>query len=197
MSILESSESLNNITNIANDQLLSYLEKIPGPFLTNYGITSKSDFVNVSLGEPYQLFYLDNEDIGQINQKQINVKEIIHETNMWYFPVIFDSKYIAILIIDKMNDHWKAVSFGYSSLSKELFEIEEVWKSNDDYNIVLITNFQLQKYFFSIIMDNTSDNLTEIVFPGNSSEFNVDYSKLENIINTIDVIKNVETGTLQ
>jgi hypothetical protein len=183
---ITSMEYKDLLSKIANDQLLFYLEKIPVKLLPNYNLLNSRDFPNVIISEPYNLSNLNLEKLMDFNMNTDTLESILDQTEMWYFPVEFKGEYIAILILDNMNGKWKAVSFGYANLAKELFRIENVERTRKNQSISLIVNYKLKKYFFHISDENNGRNLTEIVFSNNQVEVLSDYNKLTNLDDTIE-----------
>jgi len=103
----------------AAEGLQPYLSKIPADSLEQYGFVNGEALNTASLGTPFLLYTLTPAALQQY-QAGMSVASVVTPTTMWYFPVLVAGQPRAILVVDRLNNQWKAVSLGYAGLAKEL-----------------------------------------------------------------------------
>ena len=111
-------------------------------------------------------------------------------TDMWYFPVMLQEKIIAILVVDKMEGVWEAVSLGYIPLANELQLILPQWSGERGFTPQFMVCFQAQSYFFTI-PQRDSYNLTRIQFalPGRENQIFRNYVTPQTLSDTVASLK--------
>ena len=122
----------------ASQDLQYYLNLIPQGQEKEYGFNSRADFQKVSIGEPYQIFFVQRANDVLSFQ---DVKE-------WRVPLTVNGKYVALLTIVEKNGKTKVVDFGASKLAEKLQAFERLHK-NENNDRVLIRNTYLRKDFIA------------------------------------------------
>ena len=140
--------------------LSKFLALIPANMMEDYGFQNQQELKIAKLGKPFQLYTMPPLRL-QAYREEMTVKSLLLPTQMWYFPVTCRDEYRAILIVDRIDNQWQAVSFGHVPLSRHLSEIKRQWTDNRGYQPVLVAIFQARSYLFHLPeLDN--QNLTPI-----------------------------------
>ena len=174
--------SANTIIKVANDKLSYYIEHLPLDMLKEMGCKSAGELNKIMLGTPFQLFSISPDSLDKYKQSD-SAENILTATTMWYVPVFNNEKPIAMIIVDKMDEKWKAVSFGHFKLSCQWNEIIKQF-GGDQFEIKLISMFQAKTFLFSL-SDKKNENLTPLIF-----QKSVNYKKsLMSLNDTIKYLK--------
>ena len=107
------------ILSAAQGRLPEFLNRIPVGQETAYGFRSRSEFVEATMGEPYQMFTLDFREI------QSGRDYALKALNEWRVPVRVRGEYRALLTVTRNADRWGAVDFGAALLARELADCEQ------------------------------------------------------------------------
>lgn len=137
-----------------------FIGKIPGGQAQNYGFDDKAVAESFLLGSPYRLYAISPKALSTYKSNE-PIESTMTCGSTWYFPVKYNDKVRAILVVDWMKDHWEAVSLGYAGLARELDQMERAWPTRDGYCPRLVVLFQASQYFFHIPL-NGLDNLTAL-----------------------------------
>lgn len=148
----------------------------------------------LKLGQPFNIYYLDINIFRKDTISITSVKDCIHKTDFWLFPVLLKDVYIAILTLKLTNSKWESVSFGRASYSKEIGVLLKAWPKNQ---ITLVEEPGSGVHFFTL-QDIDDVNLTMI--PGDNFEnptiIEIDkitaYKKLQNCNKTLYDFKNID-----
>jgi hypothetical protein len=184
----------------AEDGLAGFIKQIPWESMKLYGFENNDHIKNLKLGRPFKLFSISPDALLDYSTND-SIDYLIQETQMWYFPVMLKGKEKAILVIDIVDNKWKAVLFGHATLAKELQKMRKQWPREKGYNPKLIAVFQAKEMFFHI-PEKDSQNLTSLKQKNRVAAIKADgknYSKLEMLSNavprlTLLVTKNLENG---
>ena len=156
-------EPPDDVHKVADDGLQSFLERIPKGSMEEYGFAKDDNLDEAYLGGAFRLYNISPEVLSMYKSND-SVSAIISETDTWYFLVTINNETKSILIVEKLNDEWKTVGLGYSSLAKELDIILKQWPRSDGFNPLLIVVFQAQEYLFTI-PEIDGYNLTPVLLP--------------------------------
>lgn len=179
----------------AKEGLLPFLKQIPRNNLEKFGFTKKEILEEAYTGHPFKLYTITPAALSAY-QAGDNIDSVLSETKMWYFPVMFKDEMRAILIVDQMDNEWKAVSLGRAKLAGELARVTKEWPYEKGYHPLLIAVFQAREYLFTV-PEKDAYNLTPLVYAragkkrsGRSSE-DAEYSNVNMLSDTIGQLKPV------
>ena len=176
------------INDTAQNQFRDFIGKIPMTELSKLGIMHIEDLNKLQLGNSHNLLNINLEnDIPDASM--LDLSNHTTPTNIWFFSVNLEENTIAMLIVDKVHENWKVVSFGYSSLAREMQQVEDIWLDNSNINIDLLSDNSMQRFYFSISEDNKTNNLTELNISASVAKQQRDYADLSPIGNTINEIR--------
>lgn len=162
--IMAQQDAPADVQQAAAQGLQPFLNKIPVTSLGDYGFAPGNDLGTASLGAPFHLYMITPSALDQY-RTGLAVSSVVTPTTMWYFPVLIDGQARAILVVDRLNDQWQAVSLGYAGLAKELGALGRQWKAAEGYHPMLIVSFQARQYLFTV-PEKDSQNLTRLVTRG-------------------------------
>ena len=149
-----------DVIQAATEGLPFYLNKIPADSLEQYGFVSGDDLTTASLGTPFLLHKLTPAALEKY-RTGMTVASVVTPTTMWYFPVLIAGQPRAILVVDRLDNKWQAVSLGYAGLAKELGALSRQWKAAQGYHPMLIVVFQAKQYLFTV-PEKDAYNLTRM-----------------------------------
>ena len=145
-----------------------YLGQIPPGSKELYGFASTDDLSAARLGAPLQMLTITPAAIDKSSSSR-TVSSILSETGMWFFPIQIESESKAMLVVDRDDGTWKAVSFGYAGLSHELNELLAQWPDSKGFHPQLIAVFPAMRFYFTV-PEVDDFNLTQIrLAPGGFS----------------------------
>jgi hypothetical protein len=148
----------------ARSGLPAFLEKIPPEGLGEYGFAPGDRLDEAYPGKPYLLHEIPPAAIERFASED-SVDSLLAPAGVWYFPVMMDGEARAILVVDRVDGGWVAVSLGQASLAGELNAIRRQWPASGGYDPRLIVSYQAAAYFFSVPQVG-GRNLTRIQAPG-------------------------------
>jgi len=134
---------LNIITKVANEELISFLQKIPVGQENMFGFTNRGEFSQAEIGDPYEVFTLSLEFFDTKNI--IRNKTYIVSTENWRVPIIVNNQHRALLTVSKVNNQWSVVKLGAKALAEELDIFNKNHPSINESNILRV--FQLKSDF--------------------------------------------------
>jgi len=134
---------LNIITKVANEELISFLQKIPVGQENMFGFTNRGEFSQAEIGDPYEVFTLSLEFFDTKNI--IRNKTYIVSTENWRVPIIVNNQHRALLTVSKVNNQWSVVKLGAKGLAEELDIFNKNHPSINESNILRV--FQLKSDF--------------------------------------------------
>ena len=170
---------LNVITKVADEELKSYLQKIPFGQEHLFGFENRNEFAQSKIGVPFEVLTL-NENFFN-DEKVLKDEKYFVSTGNWRVPVIVNNKYKALLTVAKENNNWRIVKIGAKGLANELDRFEQNHPSNTDIKILRV--FQIKGDF--ILTSNNS------IYPLTSASKGllVDVNKSYSIHNILTLIK--------
>jgi len=171
---------LNIITTVANEELKSYLQKIPVGQEHMFGFNNRNEFSKSKIGVPYEVFTLTANFFD--NEKIEKGQNYIISTGNWRVPIVVGNEYKALLTVSKENNKWKVVKIGAKGLARELDKFEQNHSSISDLKILRV--FQLKGDFIL-----TSQNA---IYPLTSASKGllINSDKAYSIYNILTLIKN-------
>ncbi len=96
-----------------------FIGKIPDGQAADYGFKDKVEAESCILGSPYRLHVISPSALSK-HKVGDSVESLAAAGSAWYFPIQNDGGTHAVLVVDWMGDHWKAVSLGYAGLASGL-----------------------------------------------------------------------------
>jgi len=150
-----------DVQQAAAQGLQPFLNKIPVISLEEYGFAPGDSLDTASLGDPFLVHMITPDTLEQY-RTGLAVTSLLTPTTMWYFPVLIAGQSRAILVVDRLDNKWQAVSLGYAGLAQELGTLNRQWKASQGYHPMLIVVFQAKQYLFTV-PEKDSQNLTRLV----------------------------------
>lgn len=131
------------ISNVAAQELASYLNKIPVGQEKMFGFNNRGEFSEASIGEPYEMLTLNNDFF--IDKFIVRDKDYIMSTGNWRIPIIVNKQHRALLTISKVNNEWHVVKIGAKGFAEEL----EMFNKNHPLinKLYILRVFQLKSDF--------------------------------------------------
>lgn len=151
----------------ADAGLAPFLAQMTPELVEDFGFIPEETADQIRLGAPFQLHSITPAALAKF-QAGTRVASVISPTDLWYFPVLVDDQAKAMLVVDKLDDQWEAVSLGYAGLARELDALGRQWKAADGYHPILIVVFQAQQYLVTI-PEKDAYNLTRLQSTGGQS----------------------------
>lgn len=177
---------------VARAGLAGFLDEIPGPELELLGLDPNADPAGIELGDPWRLYTIPPDRLLTASADRA-LGELIVPAGPWYFPVIQDGSWRAILTLAEVDGRWEAVALGKSPLAGELEKISRQWPAREGFTPRLVLVYQAGAYFFTI-PEKGGDNLTPLIFDGaksgsDESEQDDPYAGLSNLSEQIDPLR--------
>mgnify|MGYP000933929419 CR=1 FL=1 len=127
----------DTIYNSINRQFKNYLQKIQIGTEHYYGFKSRNDFDIVELGNPYQIFYL-NDNLFNSNQVDTVINNIFF-SDSWEFPLLLNNEIICFIhVIKDSNNQLFITGLGFNILAKEINELIQTSEACRKTNKLLI-----------------------------------------------------------
>ena len=177
--------------------LQPFLDKIPAGSMEEFGFAAGDNLSAATLGAPFLLYTLTPSALEQYRAGAA-VTSLVTPTTAWYFPVLIAGQTRAILVVDKLDNQWQAVSLGSAALAKELGRLGGQWKAAQGYHPMLIVVLQAKQHFFTV-PEKDSQNLTRLVTQGpmaNSGPAD-DYATLGTAADVIEQLKPIVKDALK
>jgi len=150
----------DEVTRIAQQGLQHFVSPVTGPDLEVCGIPAGTSLEQMSLGKPFELHEISPQALAS-NRTVTSVQQLIVGSTQYYFPVLVSGTTRAILIVDKVNGQWKAVSLGYPGLAAELALLRATWPEEQGFHPELIVMRQAYSLLFTI-PEKGGTNLTRV-----------------------------------
>lgn len=142
------------------------------------GFKEDDSLDQIFLGEPFKFYLFKNEALLNYARGG-DVSSLLSQIDEFYFPVMMGENAETLLIVAKINNSWRAVSFGgRKTLAVELDKIRKHWPLGQGYTPLLVEIDD--KYLFTVPQYD-SKNLTILSLRGEK-----DYSRLEYHIDFIE-----------
>jgi len=163
-----------------------------------YGFPLDADFSQASLGAPLLLHTIKPSTLAS-NQANDTVSAVVSETPLWYFPVLMGTEVKAMLVVDRQDNEWKAVSLGYAPLAGEWNQVLRQWPAAKGFHPRLVAVFQAAQFYFTV-PEVGDRNLTPLLNPRNTgptaktlppapAQDSSRYSTLGNCSNEMDALR--------
>ncbi len=133
----------------AGNGLPAFLSRVPAGSKSLYGFAEDTDLSKVRLGSPLLLYTIKPSALSS-NQVNDKVSGIASETSMWFFPLLADDEVKAMLVVDRQDSEWKAVSIGYGPLAAEWNQVARQWSVTRGFHPRLIAVFQVKRFYFTV-----------------------------------------------
>lgn len=143
---------------VAEAGLPGFVARIPAGAEAEFGFSQAGDPARATLGEPLHLLTI-TPDALRAYRAGDDVDTVLSETDLWYVPVLVDGEVRSVLVIDRMEEGWQAVSLGYAPLAADLNALQRAWPKAAGYDPQLVCVFQARRYLFTIPQRGTR-NLT-------------------------------------
>ncbi|MEO8761825.1 MAG: hypothetical protein ABI388_10210 [Bacteroidia bacterium] len=130
----------------ASLKITSFLNLIPEGRENEYGFANRSDFSNVKIEEPYQIYY-----VSLTNDK------LIFNPAGWRVPVSVNNKYVTLLTVQFTNGKAEAVDFGGNVLAQKIEEFEKLNPTNANQRVIIRNTFLKHDYIttnYSLLCNN-------------------------------------------
>ena len=150
----------DEVTRIAQQGLKRFVSSVAGPDMEDCGIPAGTFLEHMSLGKSFELHEISPQALTS-NRTVTSVQQLITGSTQYYFPVLINGTTKAILIVDKMNGQWRAVSLGYPGLAAELALIKAAWPEEQGFHPALIVMRQANSMLFTI-PEKGETNLTPV-----------------------------------
>lgn len=185
----------NDVQQAAQAGLAPFLNQISSDALEQYGFRSGDDLQKATLAAPFLLHTITPAALDQYREG-LAVASLISPTTSWYFPVLIAGQARAILVVDRQDNQWQAVSLGYAVLAQKLAVLNRQWKAADGYHPILIAVYQAQQYLFTV-PEKDAYNLTKLSTlkaPSAGAALatpavELDYSTLDTVAATVGELK--------
>jgi len=147
----------------ASNGLPVFLGKVPLKSRELYGFTPDTDFSKIQLGPPALLRTIRPATLSS-NRTVTAVSAVVSDTTMWFFPVLVEGEAKAMLVVDRHDGEWRAVSLGYAPLAAEWNHVLHQWPAARGFHPALIGVFQANQFYFTI-PELGDANLTPLFMP--------------------------------
>ena len=158
--LMAESKAPDAVVQAATQGLKPWLDKIPASSMLQFGFDPTAPLDSATLGAPFLVHTITPAALKQYKSGTA-VTDLITPTTLWYFPVLVAGEAKAILVVDRMNDRWEAVSLGYSNLAGEWANVTRQWPESKGYHPVLIAVFQAKQHLFTV-PEKGAANLTPL-----------------------------------
>lgn len=158
-----SQEPPDKVTEAAVRGLPEFLRSLPANSNELYGLGPTD--ADISLEKAVPVYSISSASLAAY-QPGDTVDKLMSPTSLWYAPVSKSGQVKAILVVDRMDSEWKAVSFGYGRLAPSVSAALKAFPLADGYHPKVIAAFAANKFFLSVPERGAYD-LTPI-FPGES-----------------------------
>lgn len=152
--------STGEVTDAAEEGLRRFLMHTPKTELQVLGVPEMISLKDLSLGRPFRMNQI-LPDVLEKHKSGESTTEIFSPTTQYYFPVTVGTTTTALLIVDKVNGRWKAVSMGYSELASEIARVKASWPASKGFHVQFAVSLQARRHFFSV-PEKSRTNITPI-----------------------------------
>jgi hypothetical protein len=152
---------------VAVNGLITYWKNIPNGLECQYGFASTDSLKDVHLEEPFNLYQITQASLDNYKEGD-STESLLSKTELWYFPLSVNNEIKSVLVVEKVGNDFRAVSFGYASLAREINAIKHKWPTSNGYRFHLAVAFQANSYLYTVPELN-NHNLT-IIEPTDRSQ---------------------------
>ena len=123
-----------------------------------YGFDRGDIVSDFTFGTPFQILAIDPGKIQQ-EKSENDLFSLTENSELWYVPVVKKENVCCLLLIDKINDDFEAVSMGYRPLAVTIFKyLQESDSCINETNIYIVR----QTGTIYIQLSGKNDIVTEI-----------------------------------
>lgn len=195
--VLVAGEVPAGVSDAANNGLQSLLAHVPPGEKDLYGFSKDDNLAKASLGHPFLMHTITPTSLWNSHLSAAG-SLLITDTTMWFFPVMLGGEARAMLVVDRQDAKWQAVSLGYGSLAHELNNICSAWPESKGFHPKLVAMFQAKQFYFTV-PEVDDINLTPIASPQRNSEVPslaatsalAAYSSLGSLSNEVEHLRSV------
>ena len=108
-----------------------YLSVLPPDGAALYGLPSNPDPAGIDLGEPFKIFLITPAALSRWTPGT-SLASLLEETDTWWFPVRVQGHTAALLRVERVEETWRAVSFGLPGLAAPIARVEQQWAGNPE-----------------------------------------------------------------
>ena len=134
---------------VASTGLPELLSKIPPGAWSDYGFADADEVAQASLGNPMSVATITPAAL-KAYQPEDSLHTLLSETTLWYVPVRVNDSVRAVLVVDRVDGQWQAVSLGYVPLAAPLDAMLAQWPQSKGFHPALVMVFQAQQYLFTV-----------------------------------------------
>jgi hypothetical protein len=183
----------------AEEGLPLFLSEIPPGALEDYGFDENDNLDDAVLDQPFLLYVIDPTALDDYREGD-TVYDVLRESLLWYFPIMINDAYKSLLVVDKLDGVWQAVSFGYARLAIQLEKILLHWPRSEGYDPLLSVSWQAGTYCFTVPQVDLY-NLTRLDYYPPPPIDQINYEDLRPLSETVKYLKpiveeavNADTG---
>ena len=114
----------------------------------------------LSLGRPFQLECISPNALIDVNSVT-KTEQLLTPTTQYYIPVLVDGISRSVLIVDRVQGQWKAVSLGHAVIGTALGRILDDWPESRGFHPKLVLVPQANEVLFTI-PEVSGTNLTRL-----------------------------------
>ena len=185
----------DEVAQAASTGLPELLSKIPVGAWGDYGFADADEVSRASLGNPMSVGTITPTALEGYRAGD-SLQEILSETTLWYIPVQVEDSVRAVLVVDRVDGTWQAVSLGYVPLAGPLGAMLAQWSPSKGYHPKLVMVLQAQQYLFTI-PEWGDDNLTLLQGANRTgTEFKAGPSRVTGIAETVSVLRPIVARNL-
>ncbi len=115
-SVAGTNDVLSEVTRSAQEGLRRYLIEVPKREIEDCGLPTGVTPERLSLSRPFQVHSISPDVLSNLTSVT-STEQLFIPTTQYYVPVLVDGIPRSILIVDRVQDQWKAVSFGHALLA--------------------------------------------------------------------------------
>lgn len=194
MSIQASGATPDEVAQAAAKGLPELLAKIPAGAWRDYGFADASEVAKATLDRPLCLYTITPAALAGYQSGE-SIRSLLSDTTMWYVPVKVADSVRAILVVDRLDGAWQAVSLGYVPLAGPMQALIAQWPPAKGFHPKLILVFQAQQYLFTI-PELGEDNLTRLGVQGAGSEYRAGPFRVGRVDETVSFLKPMVANNL-
>lgn len=126
-----------------------FLSRLPEGMEGEYGFEQGGDMDRAVLGRPFRVAAITPAALSA-HQPGDSLDALLTDTTLWYFPVSVEGSIRAVLVVDRTEAGWEAVSLGYARLAAALDQLLREWPEASGYHPRLVSVVQAQQFLFTI-----------------------------------------------
>lgn len=142
-------EAPPEVASAAEAGLQGFLQQIPQGDAADFGFSAGDTLQDAVLGAPFQLMAITPDAMAGY-KGDTPVAAILTETGLWYFPVMLNGEPRTMLVVDRLDGVWQAVSLGNSNLARMLSAAGKRWPRSEAGSPLLIAVFQAKQYLLAL-----------------------------------------------